>query len=118
MRKSWVLLILAMLLLCGCEQPVIEQLTEATQETVVAATVPADGNPDDVTCKGSYTGEASEAVVAIAGNGQLTNRQLSAWYWAEVAQYRQENHHVAPDFEQPLDEQGLTARSIPGSSIF
>lgn len=115
MRKSWVLLILAMLLLCGCEQPVIEQLTEATQETVVAATVPADGNPDDVTCKGSYTGEASEAVVAIAGNGQLTNRQLSAWYWAEVAQYRQENHHVAPDFGQPLDEQGCGLDSTVNS---
>lgn len=97
-------MILVMALLCGCEKSVQEQ-TEATQQTAVAATVPADGNPDDVTCKGSYSGTAADEVVATSGNAQLTNRQLSAWYWAEVAQYRQENHHTAPDFEQPLDEQ-------------
>lgn len=112
MKKSWVLLLLAVtLLLCGCEanETSLEQ-TEATaetavQETVAAATVPADGDPGDVTCKGSYTGTAEDTVVATSGSVQLTNRQLSAWYWAEVAQYRQENHQEAPDFEQPLDEQ-------------
>ena len=40
------------LLLCGCEEPVMEQ-TEPVLETVVSATVPADGNTDDVTCKGT-----------------------------------------------------------------
>lgn len=105
MKKSWVLLLLAMtLLLCGCEEVPVEQ-TETTRETAVAATIPADGNPEDVTCKGSYTGTATDAVVATSGSAQLTSGELSAWYWAEVARYRQGNHSVAPDFEQPLDEQ-------------
>jgi len=105
MKQRWTVLILAMtLLLCGCEEPVMEQ-TEPVLETVVSATVPADGNPDDVTCKGTYTGTAADEVAATSGRVQLTNRQLSAWYWAQVAQYRQENHSAAPDFTQPLEEQ-------------
>jgi len=104
MKKSWILLFLAMILLCGCERSVAEP-TEATMETVPSATVPADGNPEDVTCKGSYTGTAADEVAATSGNAQLTNRQLSVWYWAQVAQYRQENHSAAPDFDLPLEEQ-------------
>ena len=105
MKKRWTVLLLAMtLLLCGCEEPVMEQ-TEPVLETVVSATVPADGNPDDVTCKGTYTGTAADEVAATSGSARLTNRQLSAWYWAQVAQYRQENHSAAPDFTQPLEEQ-------------
>lgn len=58
----------------------------ATEETVVA-TIPPDGNPDDVTCKGSYTGSDEEAltaadtVVATMGEHTLTNRQLQVYYW-------------------------------------
>lgn len=60
--------------------------TEATEETVVA-TIPADGNPEDVTCKGSYTGSDADAlaamdtVVATMGEHTLTNRQLQVYYW-------------------------------------
>ena len=97
------------LLLCGCEEKTAgrkaqEPTTEAVEETV-PVTVPADGNPDDVTCKGSYTGSASDAVVLSSDAWTLTGEQLSVWYWAEVAQYRQENHEIAPDFERPLDTQ-------------
>lgn len=107
MKKRWVFLILAVsLLLCGCEQKKIGiGQTEAMTEATVSVTVPSDGDPNDVTCKGSYTAEASDAVVATLGSAQLTNRQLQAWYWAEVAQYRQEKHHVAPEFDLPLDVQ-------------
>ena len=64
---------------------------EATQETVVA-TIPPDGNPDNVTCKGSYTESAEEAqaaadtVVATMGEYTLTNRQLQVYYWREINQ--------------------------------
>ena len=105
MKKSWILLILAVtLVLCGCEEAPAEQ-TETTQETVAEVWIPADGNPGDVTCKGSYTGTANDTVVAVSGNARLTNRELSAWYWAEAAQYRQEEHSAAPDFDLPLDQQ-------------
>ena len=108
------LLPLAMaLLLVGCGKdkgepnlPSQEQIAvEMTTEATVPVTVPDDGNPDDVTCKGTYTGNADSKMVAAAGIAELTNEQLSVWYWAEVAQYRQENHEIAPDFTQPLDTQ-------------
>lgn len=61
--------------------------TSAAVEETVAATIPADGSPDDVTCKGSYTGSDAEAlaaadtVVATMGEYTLTNRQLQVYYW-------------------------------------
>lgn len=76
------------------------------EETTVPATVPPDGNPEDVTCKGSYTRDGTaDAVIARAGDETLTNGQLAVWYWAEVAQYRQSGQENAPDFDRPLDQQ-------------
>ena len=79
---------------------------ETTQPTV-PATMPQDGNPGDVTCKGSYTADSvnASAVVATVGNEQLTNGQLQVYYWMEVASYRQAAHETAPDFDKPLDTQ-------------
>ena len=57
------------------------QQAEPTEETV-EYTIPADGNPDDVTCKGSYTASdadviaARDTVVATAGEHELTVGQL------------------------------------------
>ena len=107
MKKRWIFLALLLaLLLCGCEAPAGKphETTAATEETI-PVTIPADGNPEDATCKGSYTGAATDAVVATCGSASLTNRQLQAWYWAEVAQYRQGNHEVNPYPEQLLDTQ-------------
>lgn len=106
------LLLAVLLLLCGCgakgaaeEGQELTETTAATEETV-PATIPPDGNPDDVTCKGSYTGAGNaNAVVAMSDVKELTNGELQVWYWAEVAQYRQENHENAPDFDRPLEEQ-------------
>ena len=73
------------------------------------ATIPPDGDPEDVTCKGCYTGTAdADAVVATAGEAMLTNEELQVWYWAQAAQYRQEAHTDAPDFGKPLDTQSCT----------
>ena len=113
MKRTAVLLLVLILLLCGCAQTdsveekaaVTTEATEATEETV-PPTIPEDGNPGDATCKGSYTGtDNGDAVVAVSGTAELTNEQLAVWYWAEVAQYRQENHQEAPDFDRPLDMQ-------------
>ena len=114
MKRILAVLLMMMLILCGCaKQSQDVQTTQPEQETVpatteetVPATVPADGNPDDVTCKGSYTAEGNaDAVVAVSGDAELTNRQLSVWYWAETARYQQEHHDTAPDFDRPLDVQ-------------
>ncbi len=78
--------------------------TESLVETV-PPTVPQDGNPEDVTCKGSYTGEISNAVVAEVGEESLTGEELQVWYWAEVSQYKAEKHGENPDFDLPLDQQ-------------
>ena len=80
--------------------------SETTETTMPAPTVPADGDPADVTCKGSYTGNtAADTVVARAGEGELTNSRLWVWYWTAAAQYRQSNPDRGPDFSQPLDTQ-------------
>lgn len=110
MKKGCFFLILAVLLLCGCEKKPVEteqtEMTLETTEVTVPATIPADGDPEDVTCKGSYTGQGKQQqIVAMAGIAELTNEELAVWYWAEVAQYRQENHEISPDFEKPLDIQ-------------
>ncbi|MGN0977400.1 MAG: C39 family peptidase [Faecousia sp.] len=101
-------LLLGVLTGCGdtpAETKAVPETTGAT-EAAVLATVPPDGDPNDVTCKGSYTGEPkADAVAASMGNAQLTNGQLQAFYWAEVAAYRQAGQEPAPDFDLPLDTQ-------------
>lgn len=110
MKKISMLLLLAAMLLCGCSQTAAEDTTEApgtdtVAEETVPATVAPDGDPEDVTCKGSYTAAADDKVIATVGDAELTNWELQAWYWAEVAQYRQEQHEAAPDFSRSLDAQ-------------
>ena len=87
-----------------------------TAEPTVPETVPADGNPEDVTCKGSYTGEPSgHTVVARLDGAELTDGELAVWYWAAVAQYRRSGAEIAPDFDRPLDTQVCQLDSSVGS---
>ena len=91
-----------------------EVVTEATVETE-PPTVPADGNPDDVTCKGTYTSGDEEAiaardtVVATSGNHELTLSQLQVYYWMEVrnfmSQYGAYAAYFGLDINQSLDTQ-------------
>ena len=74
--------LLAALLLCGCGKADKTPTEETTlpAETVPVWTTAPDGNPEDVTCKGSYTGQGQEqTVVARVGERTLTNGQLAAW---------------------------------------
>ena len=91
--------------------------TTAVTETEAPATVPADGNPDDVTCKGTYTVEdedaaaAKDTVVATMGDAQLTNGQLQVYYWSVVNSVLSSNYGYSLiyqgllDYSKPLDTQ-------------
>lgn len=115
-QKLTVLLLVLALLLCGCsrmeapafrnEEPKEETKMAPTVEETVPPTIAPDGNPEDVTCKGSYTGSGNPAAeVAVMDGHAMSNEELQIWYWAAVSQYRQEAHETAPDFEKPLDTQ-------------
>ena len=94
-----------------------KETAQVPAETVqtVEATVPADGNPEDVTCKGSYSVSDEEAiaagdtVVATIGEHQLTNSQLQVYYWMEFQNFLNQYGAYAPyfglDYTQPLDTQ-------------
>lgn len=95
-------------------------------ETTVPATVPADGNPDDETCKGTYTVTDEEAkanndtVVATIGDHTLTNGQLQVFYWMQVQNFLSSEYgsymlyYGVLDYTKPFDtqlcamEEGLT----------
>lgn len=97
----------------GKEDPT--QNTQGTQAQTPTGTVPADGNPDDATCKGTYTVEDQKAielssvVVATVGDAQLTNAQLQIYYQMEIIeflnQYGYYLSYFSLDYTQPLDVQ-------------
>ena len=81
----------------------------------VPPTIPPDGNPEDVTCKGSYTVSdeevqaSADTVVATVGDQNLTVGMLQAYYWDGVYAFLQENGSYADmlglNFGQSLDTQ-------------
>ena len=101
------------------QAPAVESV-EVTE--TVAATIPANGNPEDVTCKGSYSVSdeevkaAADTVVATIGEHTLTNSQLQVYYWMEVQNflnnYGSYAMYFGMDYTKPLDtqleEEGLT----------
>lgn len=109
MAKRLFVLMLALLMLlcagCGKEEAPQETIPVETAAPTVPATVPEDGNADDVTCKGSYSrGDwEPDAVAATAGDYTLTNEQLQVWYWLEAAAFLDAEN--GPDFTKPLDTQ-------------
>ena len=90
--------------------------TAAVAETVVA-TVPADGNPENVTCKGTYTvaddvaAQDGDAVVARIGDAELTNGQLRIYYRSALSSFLNTEYgymmmmYGMMDLNQPLDTQ-------------
>lgn len=85
--------------------------TEATEATEPVPSTPADGNPGDVTCKGTYyvsdeqIAAAADTVVATVGHEKLTTSQLQVYYWLEVAAHRVSDDPNQPDYDQSLDTQ-------------
>lgn len=88
---------------------------ETTEAPVVEYTIPADGNPDDITCKGTYTvtdeelAKSRDTVVATCGDAQLTVGQLQTYYWMEVRSflnaYGAYAAYFGMDTAQSLDKQ-------------
>lgn len=119
MKRKGICLFLALVLLlsrlpgCGVSTNEATVSTETTAATEPPATVPEDGDPEDVTCKGTYTTAtpASAEVVAKVGEETLTNGQLQAIYWLEVAAYQASDAEEKPDFSQPLDSQSCPVDS-------
>lgn len=105
-------------LLMGGSTPAEPVETEPVVEiTEPAPTIPADGNPDDETCKGTYTVTDEEViantdtVVATIGDHVLTNGQLQAFYWMRVQSFLNSEYgsymmyYGVLDYTQPLDTQ-------------
>ena len=97
-------------------EPAETTLPVATEDfTVAQPTIPADGNPDDETCKGSYTVSDEQIaadkanVVATVADRQLTNAELQIYYWMEVqgflSNYGSYAAYLGLDYTQPLDTQ-------------
>ena len=95
-------------LLAGCTGTA-EEKPGAAETTAAPAgpTVPADGNPQDVTCKGSYTADTLDrkTVVAEIDGQKLTLGMLNVLYRLEINEYTPEEGTEPPDFSAPLDTQ-------------
>ena len=95
------------------DDPTIPPMPTAPSEE--PGTTPTDGNPEDVSCKGTYTGDASlvesekDTVVATMGEYELTNAQLQIYYWMEVLDFANYwgNYvsYFGLDLSKPLDQQ-------------
>ncbi len=90
----------------------------ASTVTEVPGMIPPDGDPNGVTCKGTYTVSDKEAlaakdtVVATMGGKELTNADLQIYYWMQVYAFINEFGQYGPmvgmDFSKPLDTQMYT----------
>ena len=95
--------------------PTVSVPNETVPSETVPMTIPADGNPEHVTCKGSYTAEAealtaaASTVVATMGDVQLTNAELQIYYWMGVYdflnQYAMYAQSFGLDYTKPMDMQ-------------
>ena len=105
------------LLMGGTGAPAEQAETVPVETTEPAPTIPADGNPDDETCKGTYTVTDEDAaanadiVVATIGDHTLTNSQLQTFYWMQVQNFLSSEYgsfmmsYGVLDYTQPLDMQ-------------
>ena len=112
--------VLIALIVNGQSQKKTEEPAAESSEILetVEATIPADGNPEDVTCKGSYSisdeeiKAAAGTVVATIGEHTLTNDALQVYYWMEVQNFLNTYGNYAAyfgmDYTQPLDTQRCT----------
>ena len=105
----------------GMEDKKVEDDTAAAEtavvEETVVATIPADGNPEDVTCKGTYTVSDEDAevgkdtVVATMGDKVLTNGELQVYYRSALNSYLNSEYgyyimmYGLLDYTRPLDTQ-------------
>lgn len=109
------------------ETPAVTEVPGTTAETT-PATIPADGNPDDVTCKGTYTVTDQEAlagrnvVVASVDGKELTNGVLQVYYWRAVQDFLNNYGAYAAyfglDYTKPLDTQPSLEENMTWQQYF
>lgn len=102
--------------------PTEVMLETESAEPATEGTIPPDGNPEDVTCKGSYSVTAEElnasrdTVVAVIGDEELTIGELQIYYWESIYAFDSEMGSYASmfglDFSQGLDTQLCTIGDI------
>ena len=107
-----------------------ESLESLVPSEVPAVTIPADGNPDNATCKASYTASdedviaAANTVVATIDDAELTVSELQIYYWMQVrnflTQYSSYASYLGLDYTQPLDTQvcGVSNSGISWQQYF
>ena len=98
----------------GGKDPAETTAPSVPGETVLA-TIPADGDPNTVACKGTYSvsdeeiAAAAADVVATMGEAKLTNAELQVYYWMQVydflSQYGGYASMFGLDIAQPMDRQ-------------
>lgn len=107
LKKSLCALLTGVVLLscisgCGKSKSAVE-----TQEQTLSQVYTApDGDPSSVTCKGSYSGEATpEMIVAQCGSEALTQGMLQAYYSLEILNYLHSGAGPLPDPGLPYSQQ-------------
>ena len=111
MKKRTSLLLAALLilgLLSGCSAGDATSVQEepSPQESFQEPTVPPDGNPQDVTCKGSYSSPTfNRELIAKVGETTLTNGELQFYYLCAIGSYFQGDPAQKPDLSRDLDTQ-------------
>ena len=95
-----------------------------SQEPTTPPTVPADGNPGDVTCKGTYTVSdedmtaAADTVIATLGDMELTNADLQVYYWMQFYDFMENYSSYLAMFGLNLDQGMDTQLSIDGTTTW
>ncbi len=110
--------VLAALIFAGSNKAEENQPVEtAAPVETVPATIPEDGNPEDVTCKGTYTVTDEEAlaqkdlVVATMGDARLTNSMLRIYYRSAISSFLNTEYgyymmmYGMLDYSKPLETQ-------------
>ena len=103
-------LMLAVLILGGCAAVPAEETgattAPTTETTEPGPTAPPDGDPENITAKGSYSGTVDAgATVATVGDAALTGDILQLYYGLTVSYWRVAGTQPAPDWDLPLDVQ-------------
>ena len=79
------------------------ETTEAPRPTLNA---PPDGDPKNVSARGSYAGTVTpDAVIATSGDDSLTEGELQLYYGLAVNTWREGGMVPCPDWTLPLDVQ-------------
>lgn len=93
------------------EQPVdiVPAAPTETEPAAVTTVAAADGQSGSLICFASYTCAADQAqpdaVVAVWGDAQLTNRSLQIYYLNAIRTYCSGDAEAQPDVSQPLESQ-------------